>query len=89
MARRLNRKEFTLAVMGAEPGAIQFSETHRTKIHSNLAGSGDTRINGAMALNRMVDGRPGLLISPKCKVTRKGMAGGYHYKRGEQALARS
>ncbi len=34
-----------------------------------------------MALNRLVDGRPGLLISPKCKITRKGMAGGYHYKR--------
>ncbi len=30
----------------------------------------------AMALTRMVDGQPGLLISPKCKITRKGMAGG-------------
>ncbi len=39
----------------------------------------------AMALNRMVDGRPGLLISPKCKITRKGMAGGYHYKRVQVA----
>ncbi len=32
-------------------------------------------------LNRMVDGKPGFQISPKCKVTRKGLAGGYHYKR--------
>lgn len=32
-------------------------------------------------LNRLVDGLPGLVISPKCKVTRKGMAGGYAYKR--------
>lgn len=35
----------------------------------------------ATALNRMVDGKPGLIISPKCKVLRKGMAGGYCYKR--------
>lgn len=35
----------------------------------------------AMALNRMIDGEPGLLISPKCKVTRKGMAGGFAYRR--------
>lgn len=35
----------------------------------------------ATALTRMIDGRPGLMVSPKCKVTRKGMAGGYHYKR--------
>ena len=27
------------------------------------------------------DGKPALLISPKCKVTRKGLAGGYHYRR--------
>lgn len=32
------------------------------------------------ALNRMVDGRPGLLVSPKCKTIRKGFSGGYHYK---------
>lgn len=35
----------------------------------------------AGALTRMIDGKPGLLISPRCKVTRKGMAGGYAYKR--------
>ncbi len=35
----------------------------------------------AQGLNRMVDGEPGLLISPACKVARKGMAGGYHFKR--------
>ena len=35
----------------------------------------------AQGLNRMIDGEPGLLISPACKVARKGMAGGYHFKR--------
>ena len=32
-------------------------------------------------LNRMVDGKPGLLISPKCKVLRRGLAGGYAFRR--------
>lgn len=32
------------------------------------------------ALNRMVDGNPGLLVSPRAKTIRKGFTGGYHYK---------
>lgn len=32
------------------------------------------------ALNRMVDGRPGFQLSPKCATLRKGFSGGYHYK---------
>jgi hypothetical protein len=32
------------------------------------------------ALNRAVDGEAGLLLSPKCKVLRKGFISGYHYK---------
>lgn len=35
----------------------------------------------AGALNRMIDGQPGFLLSPACKVTRKGMAGSYCFKR--------
>jgi hypothetical protein len=31
-------------------------------------------------LNRLVDGRPGILLSPKCKKLRKGFSAGYHYK---------
>lgn len=31
-------------------------------------------------LNRLVDGVPGLIVSPKCATLRKGFAGGYHYK---------
>jgi hypothetical protein len=33
------------------------------------------------ALTRMVDGKPGLMISPKCRNLRKGMAGAYAFKR--------
>ncbi len=32
-------------------------------------------------LRRMIDGKPGFLISPKCKILRKGLAGGYSFKR--------
>lgn len=32
------------------------------------------------ALNRLVDGNPGILVSPRCKTLRKGFTGGYHYK---------
>lgn len=31
-------------------------------------------------LNRLVDGKPGILLSPKCQMLRKGFANGYHYK---------
>ena len=32
-------------------------------------------------LTRTVKGRPGFVVSPRCKVIRKGLAGGFHYKR--------
>lgn len=35
----------------------------------------------ALYLNRMVDGKPGMLIHPQCRYLRKGMSGGYHYRR--------
>jgi hypothetical protein len=35
----------------------------------------------AVPLSRLIDGKPGLLVSPKCVVTRKGLAGAYCYKR--------
>lgn len=35
----------------------------------------------AVALSRLIDGHAGLVIHPQCKTLRKGMAGGYNYKR--------
>lgn len=35
----------------------------------------------ANPLSRLLDGEPGMLISPTCKVTRKGFNGGYRYRR--------
>jgi hypothetical protein len=39
----------------------------------------------AEPLRRLVDGYPGLLISPKCRMLRKGLQGGFCYKRVEIA----
>lgn len=35
----------------------------------------------AVPLQRFIGGKPGLMISPKCKRARKGLAGGYCYRR--------
>ena len=35
----------------------------------------------AAALNRLIDGDAGLLLSPACTMLRKGFVGGYHYRR--------
>jgi hypothetical protein len=32
------------------------------------------------ALNRLIDGKPGFVLSPKCAMLRKGFAGGYHFR---------
>ena len=32
-------------------------------------------------MNRMVQGKPGLLVNKKCKLVRKSLSGGYHFKR--------
>lgn len=33
------------------------------------------------ALGRIIEGSPGLLLSPNCQTLRKGFSGGYHYRR--------
>jgi len=35
----------------------------------------------AAALKRLIDGKPGLILSPRCKIARKAMAGGYCFRR--------
>ena len=32
-------------------------------------------------MNRMVQGKPGLLVNRSCKLLRKSLSGGYHFKR--------
>jgi hypothetical protein len=36
-------------------------------------------------LTRLIDGRPGLVISPTCRVLRKGFNSGYRYRRVQLA----
>jgi hypothetical protein len=55
-----------------------------TGVHFRPAPSNDFTVRReavAGALNRMIDGEPGLLISPACLIARKGMAGGYRLRR--------
>lgn len=33
------------------------------------------------ALGRMVDGKPGFMLNPRCAMLRKGFSGGYHFKK--------
>jgi hypothetical protein len=35
----------------------------------------------AAYLNKMIDGKPGMLIHPRCQKLRKALAGGYHFRR--------
>lgn len=35
----------------------------------------------AVCLSRLIDGQPGMIVHPQCKVLRKAMAGGYQFKR--------
>ena len=35
----------------------------------------------ATCLSRLIDGAPGFVVHPQCRTLRKGMAGGYNYKR--------
>jgi hypothetical protein len=58
------------------------------KLVARPAPSNDPSLrHGALSacLSRMIDGKPGLIISPALKTTRKGLAGGYCYKRVQVA----
>ena len=39
----------------------------------------------AGGMSRLVDGEPGLVVSPECRTLRKGLAGGYRYRRQKVA----
>tara|TARA_R110002012_G_scaffold153730_1_gene313911 strand:+ start:1292 stop:2812 length:1521 start_codon:yes stop_codon:yes gene_type:complete len=46
--------------------------------------SNDFRVRreaGAMPMNRLIEGKPGILIDKTCQRLRKALAGGYHFKR--------
>jgi hypothetical protein len=96
LTRKLNAdpwREHEIATLTGDPAGNQKSPTDKETVFSVLNALGlpfqaaTTNVFSmrreavAVPLNRMIDGEPAFLISPKCKVTRKGMAGGYHYRR--------
>jgi hypothetical protein len=73
---------------GAERSQVDertpFMILHAAKIMAEPAPTQDPIIRRDAAANpmtRMYDGLPGFLISPVCKIARKGLAGGYCHKR--------
>lgn len=53
-------------------------------IHAQPAHTNDFTIRReawAVPLSRLIDGEPGMLVHPQCKFVRKGLSGGYHYKK--------
>jgi hypothetical protein len=62
----------------------QVFEEENMSLYARPAPTNDATIRHESLNNclaRYIDGRPGLVISPKMKVTRKGLAGGYCYRR--------
>lgn len=84
--------EHEISVTGDPAGRQRAQTDERTpfdilRAHSIPARPAETndflarRETVALALSRLVDGEPGLVISPRCAVLIKGMAGGYAFRR--------
>lgn len=70
-----------------ERTAIEIMNAHSLKLYKKkiwrAAPSNDVTMRLEVvisALNRLIDGDPGLMISPNAGFVRKGFAGGYHYR---------
>lgn len=84
---------FHFAAITGDPageGRAQTDETtpfqilRAANIEANPAPTNDftkRRESVVACLSRLIDGQPGLMIHPQCVQLRKGMAGGYNYKR--------
>lgn len=70
--------------LGDDEENTVFKVMQAAGIHARAASTNDwtpRRESVAKALSTIIDGEPGLVIGPKCRVLRKAMMGGYHYKR--------
>lgn len=85
-------------VIGGDPAGSSEAETDQQTCFQILNAEGipaepayhnnDTTIRrGALSepLSRLIDGKPGMIVSPLCKVFRKGMAGGFCYRKKQIA----
>lgn len=95
LAAKLRRdyQNFEVAgIFGDPAGGIRGQGDERTvfdilkqkRINAKPAPSNDPTLRReavAVPLTRLIDGVPGLLVHPRCRQLRKGMGGGYAYKR--------
>ena len=61
-----------------------FEHLRTMGLHARPTSTNDFMVRreaGAMPMNRLIDGKPGLLVNRSCVKTRKSLAGGYHFKR--------
>lgn len=86
-------RDFTIGGIWGDPSGDHRAQTDKSTpfqilkaagIHARPAPSNDfvlRREAVASCLSRLIEGVPGLIISPRCRVLRKGMAGAYRYRR--------
>lgn len=91
-----NYADYKVLAVG-DPAGLQRKDTDEATCFDVLEGLGFTmeapdtnsftprRESVAWFLNRMVDGMPAFVLSPRCKVLRKGFNGGYKYRRMQVA----
>jgi hypothetical protein len=61
-----------------------FEHLRTMGLHARPTSTNDFMVRreaGAMPMNRLIDGKPGLLVNRSCAKVRKSLAGGYHFKR--------
>lgn len=86
--------DFTFETGGGDPSGVSkgqatedtpFSIMRKNGINVQPVHSNDPLLRRASIVNSLtrlcMDGKPGFMISPKCKTWRKGLAGGFCYKR--------
>lgn len=93
---RADYRDFTISSITGDPSgdfggndaktAFQLMNAvlSKSKLLARPAYSNDPSIRResvVVPLSRLIDGSPGLIVSPKCQVLRKAMAGGYRYRR--------
>lgn len=91
VAKHLPGRKFS-SITG-DPAGMGESQTDETTpfqilkavgVHAQPAPTNDATIRRealALPMTRMIDGEPGVLIHPDCRMLRKGLSGGYHYRR--------
>lgn len=92
---KLNYPDFKISAITGDPAgvAMEGGDVQERNIFDILASNGivaspantnDPTVRReavAYFLNKMIDGQPGFLIHPQCKVARIGLAGGYKFKK--------